>query len=136
MWYLIFILITLAFLAGFLALANREAHSGVRLYADYRSRFDKDVERIEFILAHIDLGAFLHGEIRHLASRIGHNVVHFSLLAVRAVERLLTRVIRHQHAKKEVDAIPVESAREYVKTLSEFKEQLDATHPEVRDIRE
>ncbi len=136
MWYLIFTLITFVLLTGFFLLAGYEARSGVRYFADHRSRLDKHVERIEFILAHIDLGAFLRSEVRHFAGQVGHGIVHVSLVAVRSVEKLLTRVIRHQHAKNEVDAVPVESTREFVKTLSEFKEQLDATHPEVRDISE
>ena len=134
MWYLISIVLTLALLVGFLILSDYETKKGVRYYADCRSRLDAHVERIEFIIAHIDLGTFLHGEVRHLASRIGHDIVHISLLAVRSVEKLLTRIIRHQHAQNETTSAPVESAREYVKTLSEFKEKLDATHPEVRDI--
>lgn len=131
---LIFIIISLALLAGFMVLTKYEAKSGVRYQAEYRTRIDRHVERIEFILAHVDLGEFLHNEVRHLISQTGHSIVHVSLIVVRAVERLLTRAIRHQHANEEVTAEPVASTREYVKTLSEFKEQLDATHPEISDI--
>jgi hypothetical protein len=131
---LVFIVVSFALLAGFVALAGYEAKKGVRFYADRRARLDSQVERIEFILAHIDLGAFIHNEVRGFVSRLGHDIVHVSLLSVRAVERLLTRVVRHQHAQKEADAAPVESTREYVKTLSDFKEHLEATRPEMPDI--
>ena len=131
---LIFICITFALLAGFFVLVHYEARRGVRLGASYRARLDEHVERIEFILAHIDLATFLRDEARHFVSRIGHDSVHILLLVVRAVERLLTRVIRHQHAKRIIDAEPVENTREFVKTLSDFKEQLDATRPQMPDI--
>ena len=133
---LIFILISFSLLAGFVMLTEHEAKRGTRLYAAERSRLDGQVERIEFILAHIDIGEVLYNEARHLMSRIGHDIVHFSLVAVRAVERGLTRVIRHQHAKKETDAVPVESTREFVKTLSDFKEHLEATRPPMPDIHD
>lgn len=132
---LVFIFITIALLGGFFALTSYEARRGVRLGASHRARLDGHVERIEFILAHIDLIAFVRDEVRHFISRIGHDSVHISLLVVRAVERLLTRVIRHQHAKRIIDAEPVESTREFVKTLSDFKEQLDATRPKIPDIQ-
>jgi hypothetical protein len=71
---------------------------------------------------------------RHFAERVAHDSVHISLLAVRAVERLLTRAVRHLRAEHSVSAPPRESSREFVQTLSDFKEQLKATPPEVPDI--
>ncbi len=130
---LIFIITTIALLIGFVVLADYEARRGVRLYASHRERLDRNVERIHFILAHINLGEFLGGEIRHLASRVGHDIVHFSLLLVRAVERLLTRLVRHMRTHPEMDQAPRETAREFVKTLSDFKGNLKGTHPEISD---
>lgn len=131
MVHLIFIVAALGFLAGFFALTAYEARRGVRLYAAQRARLDSNIERIEFILAHINLGEFIQGELRHLASRIGHDIVHFSLLLVRSIERLLTRLVRRLRADPEIDAAPRETAREFVRTLSDFKDNLKATHPEI-----
>jgi len=131
MTYLVFVLATLVLLSGFLALTWYETGRGVRFYASSRTRLDQNVERIEFILAHIDLSAFLRDEIRHFARRIGHDIVHLSLVVVRAVERTLTRLIRYFHMRQAVDIAPRESAREFVKTLADFKNGLKGTHPEI-----
>lgn len=136
MEHLIFILITLALLVGFSALTSYEARRGARFFALHRERLDHTVGRIEFIIANVNLGEFLRDEIRHLASRVSHDIAHFSLLAVRAVERLLTRLVRHMRAQPEIDTSPRENAREFVKTLSDFKDNLKATHPEITDIKE
>jgi len=87
---------------------------------------------MEFILENVDLGAFLRDEVRNAANRIGHAIANLSLQAVRATERLLTRVVRYLRVRHEVSAAPRESTREFVKTLSDFKENLKA--PEVPDI--
>lgn len=135
MTYLIFVLITIALLAGFFALTSYEARLGMRFYAQYRDRLDRTVERIEFIIANVNLGEFLRDEVRHLIGRIGHDIVHFTLIAVRAVEHVLTNLVRRLRTHPEIDTAPRETAREFVKTLSDFKDGLNATHPEVRDIQ-
>lgn len=132
---LIFILVTLALLVGFFVLTGYEARRGTRLYSLGRARFDNAIERAEFIIDHVNLGVFLRDEIRHLAGRVGHDIVHVSLLVVRSAERLLTRLIRHLRTHPEVDTAPRETAREFVKVLSEFKGNLKATHPEISDIQ-
>lgn len=128
---LIFILVTLALLVGFFMLTGYEARRGVRFYAPLRARLDGTVARIEFIVTHVNFGEFIRDELRHLAGRIGHDVAHLSLLVVRAVERLLTRLVRHLRTHPEVDTAPRETAREFVKTLSDFKDGLKATHPDI-----
>ncbi len=128
--------LSLALLVGFFVVTNYEARRGMRFFAPLRARLDEQVGQVEFILTHVNLGAFLHGEVHRGINRIGHDIVHISLFLVRATERLLTRVVRHQHARNDGDAAPRESTRDFVKTLSDFKEQLDATHPEISDIRE
>ncbi len=135
MTHLIVILALFALLIGLLVLTSYESRRGKRFYASDRARFDSAVMRVEFVLAHVSLGAFLRDEIRHLAGRIGHDIVHISLLVVRAVERLLTRLIRRLRTHPEVDTAPRETAREFVKVLSEFKGNLKATHPEISDIQ-
>jgi hypothetical protein len=133
--YLIFILITLALLAGFFVLTSYEERRGTRLFAPARIRLDERVARIEFILAHVSLGAFARDEIRRAASRIGHDIVNVSLQTVRIVERLLTRLLRYIRTRHAVEVTPRGSARPFVKTLSDFKDRLKATHPEISDIQ-
>jgi hypothetical protein len=60
--------------------------------------------------------------------------VHFSLLAVRAIERFLTRIVRSLRTRHSADIVPHENAREFVKTLSDFKGHLEETRPDVPDI--
>lgn len=132
---LLFILTTLTLLVGFVTLSSYETQRGTRIFAGLRTRLDQNVGRIEFILAHVDFGAFLLDETQRIAARLGHDTVHISLLVVRAAERLLTRAVRHLRTRHTVDAMPRESTRGYVKTLSDFKDHLKATHPEIPDIQ-
>jgi len=53
-------------------------------------------------------------------------------MAVRAVERLLTRVVRYLRTRQAVDAQPRGTTREFVQQLSEFKGQL--VRPEVPEL--
>lgn len=133
--YLILIFFTIALLAGFLALTHYEARRGFRFYASGRERFDSAVGRAQFIIENVNLAAFIRDELRHLASRMGHDVAHFSLVTVRAAERGLTRLVRHLRSQPEIDVSTRETAREFVKTLSDFKSNLKATHPEISDIQ-
>ena len=135
MTYLISIGITLALLAGFVVLTGYETRRGVRVLGAQRSNLDRHVERLVFIFDHVDLSAFLRDEIRRLISRLGHDLAHLSLQVVRSTERLLTRLVRHLRSRNAVDPAPRESTREFVKTLSDFKGRLKATHPEISDIQ-
>lgn len=132
---LIFIFISCALLASFFVLTQSEARRGTRFFAQERTSLDRSVERIEFILEHVDLGAFLREEVRRLAARVSHDIAHLSLQAVRATERLLTRLVMHLRTRHAVDAAPRENVREFVKTLSDFKGGLRATHPEIGEIQ-
>ncbi len=132
---LFFILTTLVLLVGFFALVGYEERRGTRVFAGLRTRFDQNVVRIEFILAHVDFGAFFLDEVRRFAARFGHYIAHLSLLVVRAAERLLTRAVRHLRTRHIADAAPRESATGYVRALSDFKDRLKATHPEIPDIQ-
>lgn len=124
----------IALLGGFLALTEYEARRGVRVFARGREHLDHQVERIHFVLEHVDLGAFVRDEIRRLVALMSHAIAHLSLQAVRAIERLLTRAVRYLRSRHAVDTAPRENVREFVKTLSDFKDQLKSTHPEISDI--
>ncbi|MCX6786533.1 MAG: hypothetical protein NTU85_01785 [Candidatus Kaiserbacteria bacterium] len=134
MAYLIFILVSLALLIGFFILSDHEGRHGTRFFARERVRLDEQVERAEFILTNVNLGSFLRGEIRSVIQRITHDVAHLSLQAVRTVERLLTRIVRYLRTQRAIDTVPRENAREFVKTLSDFKDQLKESPPEIPDI--
>lgn len=131
---LIFVIATLGLLVGFVALTRYETRRGARFYASERARLDRSVERVEFILAHVNLLAFARDETRHFLSRAGHDIAHITLIVVRAVERLLTHAVRRLRASPEIDTSSRETAREFVKTLSDFKSNLQATRPEIPDI--
>lgn len=133
--YIVFILVSLLLLVGFFVLTSYETRRGVRFFVLQRERLDRIVERTEFIVENVNLGEFLRDEIHHLIGRFGHYIVHSSLIAVRAVERLLTNLVRRLRTHPIVDEAPRETAREFVKTLSDFKDSLNATHPEITDIK-
>lgn len=130
MTYLVAVLSTFALLVGFVVLTMYESKRGLRFFTAKRDRLDMQVERIEFIIAHVDLAAFAKDEIRRAITQIGHGIAHFSLQVVRFVERLLTRLVRYLRMRNEGVVAPRESAREFVKTLSDFKDTLQATHPD------
>ena len=132
---LLFILITFALLGGFFALTGYEVRRGARVFSVQRERLDHNVERIQFVLQHVDMGAFVRDEIRRFVAWLSHYIAHLSLQAVRAVERLLTRIVRYLRSRHASDTAPRENVREFVKTLADFKGSLKATHPEVGEIK-
>jgi len=131
---LIFILVSLTLLVGFFMLSAYETRRGVRLFARERARLDGDVTRITFVLTHVDFGAFVRDLVIHATHCIVHDIAHFSLLIVRAIERSLTRLVRFLRTWRAADIVPHENTREFVKTLSDFKGHLKETRPDVPDI--
>jgi hypothetical protein len=133
--YLAFNLIALALLVGFVALTAYEERRGVRLFAQARSGLDARIARIAYVLAHVDLQAFVREELRRTAKRLGHFLVALSLRAVRTIERLLTRLIMYLRTRHPVDAPQGEEARPFVKALSDFKDRLKKkTRKDISDI--
>ena len=130
---IIFILITPLLLIGFFALTSYEARRGVRFFASERARLDHTIEHIHSVLSRTNFSAFLRDEVRRIIALVSHAIVHLSLQTVRATERLLTRVVRYLRSRHAADTAPRENVREFVKTLSDFKGKLKATHPEIPD---
>ncbi len=130
---LIAIIIALILLGSFYTLTWYETSKGFRVFAIARTRLDEVVERILFIWHHVDLAAFIREEIQYLGRQALHDLIHYSLKCVRVLERLLTRLIRYFRARQATLEAPREEAREFVKTLSDFKDSLNATHPEISD---
>ncbi|MFA7302591.1 MAG: hypothetical protein WC030_02480 [Candidatus Paceibacterota bacterium] len=136
MAYLIFILVTIGLFVGFFMLTWYEAARGVRVFAPQRARLDNHVKRAEFIVEHVDLKAFVREELRRIVTQAGHALSHLTLRAVRAVERLLTRLVRYLRTEHEVEVRAPGETREFVKTLSDFKGRLKDTMPEVPSVHD
>lgn len=132
---LIAILVSLVLLGAFYLLTWLETERGFRVFAISRTHLDEFVERLIFIWRNVDLAAFIREELQHLLRRLLHDLIHYSLKLVRILERLLTRLIRYFRARQATLEAPREEAREFVKTLSDFKEELSATRPEIKEIQ-
>lgn len=94
MSYLILIAVTFFLFSGFLVFAGVETRRGARIFKGPRTLLDKKLHRISYIIRHIDWGGFITHVSKVVFERTAHDVVHFTLVAVRSVERTLTRVIR------------------------------------------
>lgn len=124
---------TMGLLAGFLGLTQIEAKTG-RRYGAWRTKLDEFVDRMLYIYTHVDLAEFVRDEVRHHIGRTGQAGLHLALTVVRWVERTLTRLMRYFRAHPDVNVAPRETAREFVRTLSDFKEELRTTPREISDI--
>jgi hypothetical protein len=134
MLYLLSILVSSLLLAGFVALTRYETEHGVRYFGARRATLDEAVERIQFIVEHVDLAAFLREEVKRVVTIAGHAIVNVSLQAVRSVERVLTRLVRHLRTQHDTAAAPHESSREFVRTLSDFKDTLKTSYPAIPEV--
>jgi len=81
-------------LTAFVLLIAVEDRRGIRFLAVRRDHFDARVARASFILQHVDWGAFFNDVARTGFERALHDVAHATLIAVRFVERVLTRTVR------------------------------------------
>ena len=134
MAYIVVVLIPLVLIAGLFPLTSYEDRRGVRFFAKQRTLLDGKIDHAIFIFENVDLNAFIQDLVHRIVHQIAHDIAHLSLLSVRAVERGLTRIVRHLRANRVNDMPQRESTREFVKTLSDFKEQLRETPPEIPDI--
>ena len=134
MFALVFLVLTIVLFSAFLFFARYEASRGQRFFADARGRLDASVLRTEFLLTHVDFESFLRDVIRTLAARITHDVAHLTLLLVRSVERLLTRLVRHLRTEHDIN-VSSETQRPFVKAMSDFKQQLASTRPTLQEIQ-
>ena len=136
MAYLIFVGISIALGIGFFVLTRYEAAQGARVLGARRERLDASVGRVVFIANHVDFNAFARDEARRFVGQLSHALAHLSLQAVRAAERALTRLVRHLRSRRGVEVKPAGETREFVKTLSDFKDRLKDTMPEVPEVHE
>jgi hypothetical protein len=123
MSYLLTILISLLLLTSFVAWSWLETRSGFRVLAGPRARLDRQVGRTLFVLTHIDWAAFFSHVATSSAARIAHDLVHTTLLVVRATERMLTRTIRtlrERVAQSAAGEPPVEGSQ-LIATIVRFR---------------
>ena len=131
MVYLLAILVPSVLLLGFFGLTVLELNRAARVLNNVRTRLDRKISHIEFIFSHIDLVEFVREESARLLTNASHAMAHLSLRAVRFVERMLTRLVRHLRMRHAAGVVPRTDAREFVKTLSNFKDNLKSTRPDI-----
>lgn len=125
MTYVILTSTSFALLIIFYALCAVEARRGARLVLPgVRQALDLRVRRIGFVLEHIDFASFAREESLRIVTRVVHVSAHTSLRAVRAAERVLSRLVRRIRMHQALDTAPSVQVREFVRTLAEFKGRL------------
>ena len=95
MTYLLLILASIALFAAFLGLTVVEARTGVRMFSPLRSKLDRNVSRVAFIIQHVSWGSFISQMLQSFFERVLHDIAHWSLIAVRFIERQLSSVVRY-----------------------------------------
>jgi|JI10StandDraft_1071094.scaffolds.fasta_scaffold432306_1 hypothetical protein len=112
-------------LAGFTALCKAENALNKRVFGALRRKFDKYVERIQFLLDHVDFGSFIIHLFKDMFDRFVHFILHLALSSVRFVERLLTRGLKVMRSRIAPPGIPQSQKRStFVETMSYFKSTL------------
>lgn len=106
MTYGIAILIPLLLLVAFLSLTAVEARTGRRFLAGRRYALDARVARYMFIIRHVDWGALFADIMKSFIERATHDIAHGALIGVRALERMLTRVVRTLRSRQESPVLP------------------------------
>ncbi|MBP9816495.1 MAG: hypothetical protein KBD05_00460 [Candidatus Pacebacteria bacterium] len=125
MLYLAFFIASLVLFVGFLGVTAVEGKRGTRFFAPARATFDAKVSRVAVALQHVDFSAFLWHLTKDVSGRVVHDVAHISLIIVRYLERLLTRLVRYMRGKVKTSVVPVEGKRSaFVETMSYFKKTL------------
>ncbi len=126
MSYLIAVLVTTLLLCGFIVLSSIETTSQKRLFGGTRRKFDKQVARVAYVITHIDWAAFFAHVTKSTLERVAHDVVHTTLLAVRATERSLTRAIRtlRERVATHGPDEPVHEGSQLVATIVKFRKNL------------
>jgi len=125
MRYLIAILITVLLFAGFMALTSIERRRGTRYFEGERADLDRTVRRAAFVFEHVDFGSFLRHLVVSTLETLAHEIAHLTLLAVRFLERSLTRAVKNLRGRR---AVPSEAASvpasAFVTTIATFKHRL------------
>jgi len=131
---LVLVGLPIALFAGLLLLTRYEAAHSARFFAARRSAFDLRLTHLQFALTHIDFESFVREQAHILGARIAHDIAHLALLIVRAVERILTRLVKQLRARHGIVAVNTATPRAFVKTMSDFKQHLATTRPPVPEV--
>lgn len=125
---LIFILVSLVLYAGFLVLTAIEVKNGKRAFVRTRTAFDRGMGRVNFVLEHVDLPGYLRDTSHEVAVRSAHGFVRGVLVAVRFVERLLTRLVRALREHSATSMAAVVSGQEahspFIRAIRHVKDEL------------
>ena len=95
MTYLLLIIASIALFAGFFGVTVVEARTGTRYFAVSRAKLDRNVARVAFVIKHVNWAEFFAHLFQSFFERVLHDLAHWSLMAVRFVERQLTNVVRY-----------------------------------------
>jgi hypothetical protein len=95
MTYLLLIIASIALFAAFLGVTVVEARTGTRYFATTRTKLDRRVAHIAFIIEHVNWTEFSAHLVWSFIARVVHDIAHVSLIVVRFVERQLTAVVRY-----------------------------------------
>lgn len=126
MAYIIAILLSLTLLGAFLALTHYETTHGVRFFGTIRGRFDKKVARAAFIINHVDWPALISHMTKTVLARIAHDIAHTTLIIVRILERVLTRVVKSLRTRREsVDVVRDHKRFDLRASLAQFRSTLE-----------
>lgn len=126
---LILMLVSLALLGGFLLLARHERNRGKRLLSPVRERLDRSVDRAAARLSDLDLEYAVKTHAKRGGERVLHDAAHYSLIAVRLVERTLTTAVRTLRARRAAPG----SATPFAATMKDFSQELRETKPSAEE---
>jgi len=126
MGYLITILIFVLLFLIFLLLTVYEAGRGVRFFASSRYRLDTKVGRAFFVMRHVDWGAWSAHLTKTTLEVIAHDVAHGTLMAVRTLERGLTRTVRWLRMRRDGTLPPLGEGRSRIeRAITHVKRSFD-----------
>ncbi|MBP6868987.1 MAG: hypothetical protein KBC16_02660 [Candidatus Pacebacteria bacterium] len=98
MLHLILIGTVCLLLGGFLLLTQFEQKTATRILGTVRGELDHRLTQMAFVARHVDWPAFFSHTLKVIVVRIAHDVAHATLLAVRFMERNLTRFVKYMRS--------------------------------------
>ena len=120
MTYLLLIIASIALFAGFFGLTVVEARTGTRVWGASRAKLDTRVARVAFIIKHVNWVEFFVQLIQGFFERVIHDIAHWSLIAVRFIERQLTNVVRYLRDRRPNLLAPKPSRTPIVTQIREY----------------
>ncbi len=107
MVFLILLILLILLLIGFLFLTAREAKTGHRLFGGWRTSLDTKMRGVEATLTHTPPSRVIVQVARTLVRNLLHEVAHVALVAIRVIERALTRLV---HRVQKMESPPISTA--------------------------